>query len=78
MKASQLLSATAAVLGTVCAVFAAIVYRTAHVSAALPLSVGGFDERRFWWPLAAAIALWSLACVMFVRHKRIERNTPSD
>ena len=74
----KLLSAIATVLGTGCAVFAAIVYRSAHVSAALPLSVGRFDERRFWWPLATAIALWFLACVAFVWHRRLQRKVQSD
>ena len=62
-------SIIAAVIGTLCAAYAAFVYcqALAVIAAVGPVQT---DDRFFWWPLCAAVIFWSVAGYGFISRRK--------
>jgi hypothetical protein len=62
---------TAAIIGTVCAAYAAFVYywQVPAVIAAVGYPVQ-INERFIWWPLCAAVILWTFAGYGFISRRK--------
>jgi TRAP-type C4-dicarboxylate transport system permease small subunit len=73
---TKILSIIAAVIGCLCVAFAIwTVYTEVHIAAVIPgIDPGTFDQRYLWWPIYAAVVLWTLACFGFILHRKHRRN----
>jgi len=68
---TKILSVIAAVLGCLCAAFAAwSVYVTVSIAMVVPFAAGGFDSKYFWWTICTAVVFWALACLGFISHRK--------
>jgi hypothetical protein len=64
----------AVVIGFLCAAFAVCMVNAGTIDPPFPFAVGKYHNRYFWWPMCAAVALWTLAVFGFISHRKHRKN----